>query len=50
MLLAFGGGSVIDCCKIVSAQAKLAQDIWEMGLAATFAEMGLGEDTDYKKL
>lgn len=29
-ILAVGGGSVIDCCKIVSAQAKLNQDIWEM--------------------
>ena len=27
-ILAVGGGSVIDCCKIVSAQAKLDQDIW----------------------
>ncbi len=30
LILAVGGGSVIDCCKIVSAQAKLTQDIWEM--------------------
>lgn len=29
-ILAVGGGSVIDCCKIVSAQAKLNQDIWQM--------------------
>lgn len=29
-ILAVGGGSVIDCCKVVSAQAKLDQDIWEM--------------------
>ena len=29
-ILAVGGGSVIDCCKIVSAQAKLAKDIWEL--------------------
>lgn len=29
-ILAVGGGSVIDCCKIVSAQAKLDEDIWEM--------------------
>lgn len=29
-ILAVGGGSVIDCCKIVSAQAKSDQDIWEM--------------------
>lgn len=28
-ILAVGGGSVIDCCKIVSAQAKLDEDIWE---------------------
>ena len=29
-ILAVGGGSVIDCCKIVSAQAKSDEDIWEM--------------------
>lgn len=29
-ILAVGGGSVIDCCKVVAAQAKLDQDIWEM--------------------
>lgn len=29
-ILAVGGGSVIDCCKIVSAQAKLDEDIWKM--------------------
>ena len=29
-ILAVGGGSVIDCCKIVSAQAQLDEDIWEM--------------------
>ena len=29
-ILAVGGGSVIDCCKIVSAQAKLGEDIWEL--------------------
>lgn len=29
-IIAVGGGSVIDCCKIVSAQAKLSEDIWEM--------------------
>lgn len=28
-ILAVGGGSVIDCCKIVSAQASLSEDIWE---------------------
>ena len=29
-ILAVGGGSVIDCCKVISAQAKTDQDIWEM--------------------
>lgn len=29
-ILAVGGGSVIDCCKVVSAQAMLDEDIWEM--------------------
>lgn len=29
-ILAVGGGSVIDCCKIVSAQTKLSEDIWDM--------------------
>lgn len=32
-ILAVGGGSVIDCCKIVSAQAKTETDIWEMEYA-----------------
>ena len=44
-ILAVGGGSVIDCCKIVSAQAKLDKDIWEMEYAdhqlpASFIPMG----------
>lgn len=29
-ILAVGGGSVIDCCKVISAQAKLSEDIWNM--------------------
>ena len=29
-ILAVGGGSVIDCCKIVSAQAQTDGDIWDM--------------------
>lgn len=29
-ILAVGGGSVIDCCKVVSAQATLEEDIWNM--------------------
>lgn len=46
-ILAAGGGSVIDCCKVISAQAMLAEDIWDMeyksgkfpivGTAASFA-------------
>lgn len=27
-ILAVGGGSVIDCCKIVSAQAMMDEDVW----------------------
>lgn len=30
VMLAYGGGSVIDCCKVISAQAVLDEDIWEM--------------------
>lgn len=29
-ILAVGGGSVIDCCKIVSAQSRLDEDVWDM--------------------
>ena len=29
-ILAVGGGSVIDCCKIVSAQSRIDEDIWDM--------------------
>ena len=29
-ILAVGGGSVIDCCKVVSAQAVLEEDLWIM--------------------
>lgn len=45
LILAVGGGSVIDCCKIVSAQAMLSEDIWEMenvkrNLPVKFIPMG----------
>ena len=30
LILAVGGGSVSDCCKVISAQANLNEDIWEM--------------------
>lgn len=29
-ILAVGGGSVIDCCKIISVQAKTDEDVWNM--------------------
>ena len=29
-ILAVGGGSVIDCCKVISAQAMIEEDIWDM--------------------
>ena len=29
-ILAVGGGSVIDCCKIIAAQARAEKDLWEM--------------------
>ena len=29
-ILAVGGGSVIDCCKIISVQSKTSDDIWDM--------------------
>ena len=44
-ILAVGGGSVIDCCKVISAQAKLDKDIWdyeytEQGVPTSFIPMG----------
>lgn len=29
-ILAVGGGSVIDCCKVIAAQAVTDEDIWEL--------------------
>ena len=44
-ILAVGGGSVIDCCKIISAQARLDEDIWNLeygkgGKPTDFIPMG----------
>lgn len=33
-ILAVGGGSVIDCCKVISAQAMIEEDIWDMEYTA----------------
>ena len=30
LVLAVGGGSVVDCCKIVCAQAVTDEDLWEL--------------------
>lgn len=30
LILALGGGSVIDCSKVIAAQAELCEDIWDM--------------------
>ena len=29
-ILAVGGGSVIDCCKVISSQAVIDEDIWKL--------------------
>ena len=33
LILAVGGGSVSDCCKVISAQANVNEDLWEMEYA-----------------
>ena len=33
LILAVGGGSVSDCCKVVSAQANVDEDLWELEYA-----------------
>ena len=45
MILAVGGGSVIDCCKVISAQAKISEDLWDFetqqhGSPSEFIPMG----------
>ena len=30
VMVAFGGGSVIDCCKVIAVQAVTEGDIWEL--------------------
>ena len=58
LIVAVGGGSVIDCCKCAEGKTEteialkgiecLAAFIREMGLPMTFAEMDIKEDTDYR--
>lgn len=33
-ILAVGGGSVVDCCKVIAVQAKTQEDIWNMEYAS----------------
>lgn len=40
-ILAVGGGSVSDCCKIVAAQARLDEDLW------TFEKEKKGKPTEF---
>ncbi len=40
LVLAVGGGSVIDCCKIVCAQAVTDEDLWEVEMVRHGAPAG----------
>ena len=45
LILAVGGGSVSDCCKVVSAQVETDEDLWELeytkhGFPARFIPLG----------
>lgn len=40
LVLAVGGGSVIDCCKIVCAQAVTDEDLWEVEMVRHGAPSG----------
>ena len=40
LVLAVGGGSVIDCCKIVCAQAVTDEDLWEVEMVRHGAHAG----------
>lgn len=33
-ILAVGGGSVVDCCKVIAVQARTQEDIWNMEYAS----------------
>ncbi len=40
-ILAVGGGSVIDCCKVISAQARTEEDLWELETVLRGSPAGL---------
>ena len=40
LVLAVGGGSVVDCCKIVCVQAVTDEDLWEVEMARHGAPEG----------
>ena len=40
LVLAVGGGSVVDCCKIVCAQAVTDEDLWELEMVRHVASTG----------
>ena len=40
LVLAVGGGSVIDCCKIVCAQAVTDEDLWDLEMVQHKAPSG----------
>lgn len=41
LIIAVGGGSVLDCCKVVSSQAKNKKDLWDM----QFTQGKISKDT-----
>ena len=41
LVLAVGGGSVVDCCKIVCAQAVTDEDLWEVEMVRRGAPTGV---------
>ena len=45
-ILAVGGGSVIDCCKVISAQAKTEEDIWELETRRPYRVYSYGSGRD----
>lgn len=41
LILAVGGGSVVDCCKIVCAQAVTDEDLWDLEMVQHKAPSGV---------